>query len=228
MKKKKADPLLIKIKGWFFIIGGMFAFYLSWFNAPLLGLAMMLWIAAAIILAVMGLHMGDKEMAKIGAVLSVFLLAIAVFAGALIIVFLPMLTAGIILLRYAKTIQVIQQEEVICNMNIQIFGRAKCHDTRAAERYFKERGIKFQLIDMNQKGLSKGELNSVINSIGIHVLVSDKHPDYTLFTYLVPEAKVDKLVEVPGLLTTPIVRNGKSATVGYRPDVWDEWRKVKE
>jgi arsenate reductase-like glutaredoxin family protein len=76
--------------------------------------------------------------------------------------------------------------------------------------------------------MSKGEINSVINSIGIHVLADEKHHDYTLFTYLTPENKPDKLVEDPSLLNTPIVRNGKSATVGYRPDVWGEWAKVKE
>jgi arsenate reductase-like glutaredoxin family protein len=108
-------------------------------------------------------------------------------------------------------------------MNIQIFGKPKCFDTKKAQRYFKERGIKVHCIDLLQKTLSKGELNSVINAVGIDVLVNEKSPDYHLFMYLTPEAKPDKLLECSKLLNTPIVRNGKSATVGYCPDVWKTW-----
>jgi glutaredoxin len=43
-------------------------------------------------------------------------------------------------------------------MNIQIFGTSKCQDTRKAQRFFKERGIPFQYVDLAVKGLSKGEL----------------------------------------------------------------------
>lgn len=109
-------------------------------------------------------------------------------------------------------------------MNIQIFGESKCFDTKKAERYFKERGVKYQFIDILQKGLSKGELTSVISAVGIDNLVSDKPEEYHLFRYLTDEAKPEKLLECPKLLKTPIVRNGKKATVGYCPDVWEEWR----
>ena len=51
-------------------------------------------------------------------------------------------------------------------MNIQIFGTKKCRDTRKAERFFKERGIKYQFIDMKEKGMSKGEFNSVAHVNG--------------------------------------------------------------
>ena len=51
-------------------------------------------------------------------------------------------------------------------MNIQIFGTKKCNDTKKAQRYFKERGIKFQFIDMKEKGMSKGEFNSVAQANG--------------------------------------------------------------
>ena len=108
-------------------------------------------------------------------------------------------------------------------MNIQIFGKTKCFDTKKAERYFKERGVKFQSVDILQKGLSKGELNSVIAAIGIDNLVSDKAEEYHLFRHLTPEAKPDKLLECPKLVKTPIVRNGRSATIGYCPDVWKGW-----
>ena len=51
-------------------------------------------------------------------------------------------------------------------MNIQIFGTKKCNDTKKAERYFKERGIKYQFVDMKEKGMSKGEFNSVAEKNG--------------------------------------------------------------
>lgn len=109
-------------------------------------------------------------------------------------------------------------------MAIQIFGKKKCFDTKKAERYFKERGIKYQRVDIEQKGLSKGELNSVMNAVGgIENLLDEKSKDYHLISYLVDEQKVEKLLEKPKAYKTPIVRNGKQATVGYQPDVWKNW-----
>ena len=108
-------------------------------------------------------------------------------------------------------------------MNIQIFGKPKCFDTKKAERYFKERGIKFQSIDLIQKGFSKGELTSVIAATGLASLADEKSGDYHLFMYLRDSEKPQKLLDCPALLKTPIVRNGKSATVGYCPDVWKKW-----
>lgn len=109
------------------------------------------------------------------------------------------------------------------NMNIQIFGKNKCFDTKKAERYFKERGIKFQSVDIFDKGLSKGELNSIIAAVGLGGLVSEKAEEYHLFIHLTPEAQPEKLLECPKLYKTPIVRNGKQATVGYKPEVWKNW-----
>jgi len=108
-------------------------------------------------------------------------------------------------------------------MNIQIFGKSKCFDTKKAERYFKERGVKYQFIDILQKGLSKGELNSVVSSVGIDELVSEKAEEYHLFKHLVSEDRLEKLLECPKLYKTPIIRNGKKATVGYSPEIWKEW-----
>ena len=51
-------------------------------------------------------------------------------------------------------------------MNIQIFGTKKCNDTKKAERFFKERGIKFQFVDLREKGMSKGEFSSVAQANG--------------------------------------------------------------
>ena len=109
-------------------------------------------------------------------------------------------------------------------MNIQIFGKAKCFDTKKAERYFKERRIKYQFVDILKYGMSRGELNSVKNAVGLDAMADPADQDYPLFQYLSSaEAKLDKLYEVPYLIMTPIVSNGKQATVGYCPDVWKTW-----
>ena len=109
-------------------------------------------------------------------------------------------------------------------MNIQIFGKAKCFDTKKAERYFKERRIKYQYVDILKYGMSRGEIASVVNAVGLDAVVDPTDQDYPLFQYLASrEAKLDKLYEVPYLLKTPIVRNGKKATVGYCPEVWKTW-----
>ena len=109
-------------------------------------------------------------------------------------------------------------------MNIQIFGKAKCFDTKKAERYFKERRIKYQFIDILKYGMSRGEINSVRAAVGLDNMADPSDQDYPLYQYLAStEAKLDKLYEVPYLIRTPIVRNGKQATVGYCPDVWKTW-----
>lgn len=112
-------------------------------------------------------------------------------------------------------------------MNIQIFGSNKCFDTKKAMRYFLERGIKYQFIDMKQKGMSKGEFYSVMQTVGsLDVMLDEKAKDKStlaLIKYLSDEDKVEKVLENQNLLKTPIVRNGKKATVGYCPDVWKNW-----
>lgn len=109
-------------------------------------------------------------------------------------------------------------------MNIQIFGKSKCFDTKKAERWFKERRIKFQAVDVKKYGMSLGELTSVKNAVGLDNMIDSGHPDAVLLSYLAGDtAKLEKLYEDPTLLRTPIVRNGKQATVGYCPDVWQTW-----
>jgi len=109
-------------------------------------------------------------------------------------------------------------------MNIQIFGKSKCFDTKKAQRYFKERKVKFQMIDIVKYGISRGELTSVKNAVGLEGLLDEKAADFHLLSYLAyDEDKFEKLLEQPELLKTPIVRNGKAATVGYEPDVWKTW-----
>ena len=109
-------------------------------------------------------------------------------------------------------------------MNIQIFGRSKCFDTKKAERYFKERRIPYQAIDLLRYGMSRGELTSVKNAVGLEALLDPKAADYALVQHLAYEQdKIERLLDDPSLLRTPIVRNGRQATIGYCPDVWKTW-----
>lgn len=112
-------------------------------------------------------------------------------------------------------------------MNIQIFGKAKCFETKKAERYFKERRIKFQSIDVAKFGMSKGEYNSVKQAVGGFDKLIDttgKAYEDSFIAYLATEtAKEEKLLDNPKLFKTPIVRNGKKATIGFCPEVWKDW-----
>ena len=112
-------------------------------------------------------------------------------------------------------------------MNIQIFGKSKCFDTKKAERYFKERRIKFQSIDLKRYGMSPKEFDSVLRAVGgIDNLIDwdSKSEAVTLMKYMEDKrAKEDKVFDDPMLMKTPVVRNGKQATVGYCPEVWATW-----
>jgi arsenate reductase-like glutaredoxin family protein len=112
-------------------------------------------------------------------------------------------------------------------LNIQIFGKSKCFDTKKAERWFKERRIKFQSIDLIKYGMSGKEFDSVLRAVGgIDNLIDweGKSQEITLMKYMDDKrAKEDKVFDEPTLMKTPIVRNGKFATAGYQPDVWETW-----
>ena len=112
-------------------------------------------------------------------------------------------------------------------MNIQIFGKKKCFDTKKAERWFKERRIKAQQIDLMQYGMSGGEFDSVLRAVGgIDKLIDwdKKSPEIDLMRYTDDtRAKEDKLFDHPELMKTPVVRSEKKATVGYCPEIWETW-----
>lgn len=113
-------------------------------------------------------------------------------------------------------------------MNIQIFGIKKSFDSKKAERYFKERGIKYQFIDMKEKGMSKGELQSVCQAVGgLETLIDKVCKDkdmLALIKYIAEEDRMEKVLENQKVIKIPVVRNGKQATVGYAPDVWKNWK----
>ena len=112
-------------------------------------------------------------------------------------------------------------------MNVQIFGTRKCFDTKKAERYFKERNVKYQFIDMKEKGMSKGEYTSVKQAVGgVEAMLDQDCKDkdaLALVRYIAAEDRDEKIMENQNVLKTPIVRNGKKATVGYQPEVWKQW-----
>ena len=111
-------------------------------------------------------------------------------------------------------------------MNIQIFSGKKNFDTQKAERYFKERSVRFQRIDLNRQGLSKGELSAVKQVVGLSAMIDAQSPEYQSLNMayhgLSPMAE-ELLLTHPALLKTPIVRNGRQASVGYCPEIWQTW-----
>jgi Arsenate reductase and related proteins, glutaredoxin family len=111
-------------------------------------------------------------------------------------------------------------------MNIQIFGTKKCFDTQKAERYFKERKVKYQYVDLHKYGLSKGEFESVKASLGLKELINNESREYIQLNMQMlgtGNVAAELLFKNPKLYRTPIVRNGRQATVGYKPDIWKDW-----
>lgn len=112
-------------------------------------------------------------------------------------------------------------------MNIQIFGTKKSFETKKAERFFKERNIKYQFVDMKEKGMSKGEYNSVKQAVGsLEAMLNEQCKDkdtLAFIQYIAAEDKDEKILDNQQVIKTPIVRNGKKATIGYQPNIWKEW-----
>lgn len=112
-------------------------------------------------------------------------------------------------------------------MNIQIFGTKKCFETKKAERYFKERKIKYQFIDLKEKGMSRGEFNSVKQALGgLEKLLDENCRDkdaLALIKYIAQDEKDEKVLENQQVIKTPVVRNGKQASTGYQPQIWKDW-----
>lgn len=109
-------------------------------------------------------------------------------------------------------------------MNIQILGTKKDNTTRKAERFFKERGIKFQFRELSEKGISKGELENIARVIPIEDLIDKEGKQYKKrnLSYMVFKIE-EELLNDPLLLKMPVVRNGNLCTTGYKPDIWKEW-----
>ena len=111
-------------------------------------------------------------------------------------------------------------------MNIQIIGTRKCKETQKATRFFKERGVNFHHMDLNQRPLSPGELDNILHKVDAESLLDSNSPSYKKrgMSYMSFDIR-EELLEDPGLIRTPVVRNGREVTVGYDPDTWDRWLK---
>jgi arsenate reductase-like glutaredoxin family protein len=118
---------------------------------------------------------------------------------------------------------------------IQIFGTNKSFDTKAAQRFFKERRIDFQFVDLKEKEMSPGEFDSVVTALAreaglradaIDLLIDNKAKDYASIAYLDDSEKESKLFENQAkLMKQPVCRNGKTAaTVGLQQKVWESWQ----
>lgn len=109
---------------------------------------------------------------------------------------------------------------------IQIFGTKKCFDTKKAERFFKERKIQYQFIDLKEKVMSKGEFTSVAKAVGVNNLINEKAKDYKKLNFdkvRSAEVKEELLFKNQSVMKTPVVRNGKEAIVGVDEQKWKEW-----
>ncbi len=110
-------------------------------------------------------------------------------------------------------------------MNIQVIGTKSCNETKKAERFFKERRIPFHFRDLNEKGLSKGELENITRKIFLEDLLDKEGKQYKKrnLKFMVFNLE-EELLNDPLLLKTPIVRNGNEVTLGYQPEVWKNWK----
>jgi arsenate reductase (glutaredoxin) len=111
-------------------------------------------------------------------------------------------------------------------MNIQIFALKKCYDSQKTERYFKERKVKYQYIDLHKYGLSKGEFESIRTSVDLKDLINNEAKEYKSLNMQqlgTGSVAAEVLFKNPKLYKSPIVRNSKQATVGYQPEIWKGW-----
>lgn len=111
-------------------------------------------------------------------------------------------------------------------MTIQIIGTKKSSDTRAAERFFKERRVPYQFVDLKQRSLSAGELQNITRSVPPEDLIDPESKEYKKKGLGYMEFDIiEEIMENPLLMKQPVVRRGKDATVGYAPEKWEEWIK---
>lgn len=111
-------------------------------------------------------------------------------------------------------------------MNIQIYFGKKNFDTQKAERYFKERRIAFQGLDLKKHRLGEREIRLLLEAVGTENILDredKKVKEHPACYYNKPELLIPAIQENPWLLKTPIVRNGNKITAGYQPAVWETW-----
>lgn len=107
---------------------------------------------------------------------------------------------------------------------IQIFGTKKCKDTAKALRFFRERGIETHMVDLAEKGMSKGELANICRQVPAEELIDKNSKEYEKrnLKYIVHNIEEELLAD-PLLFRTPVVRYGKNSSAGYTPEIWKRW-----
>lgn len=112
---------------------------------------------------------------------------------------------------------------------IQIFGTKKCKDTAKAQRFFKERGVKVHMVDLAEKGMSRGELAAVSKSVPLDELIDKTCKEYEKknLKYLKHDIEEELLAD-PLLFRTPVVRYGKEAAAGFAPEAWKKWADMEK
>ena len=112
-------------------------------------------------------------------------------------------------------------------MNIQIYHGKKNFDVQKAERYFKERRIPYQSLDLAKHKPGEREIRLMIRCIGMENLLDRDNPrvrEHPACYYDKEDLVISAVQEAPWLLKTPIVRNGNSVTQGYQPEIWGQWK----
>ena len=111
-------------------------------------------------------------------------------------------------------------------MNIQIIGTKKCKETRKAVRFFKERNIPFHQMDLNERSLSPGEMDKILQKVSAEDLIDTGSASYKKrgMAYMDFDYR-EEFLEDQGLLKTPIIRNGNEVTLGIQTEVWTDWIK---
>ncbi len=111
-------------------------------------------------------------------------------------------------------------------MNIQLYISKKGFDVQKTERFFKERRIKVQVMDLKKHRLGERELQVMAKGVGLAGLLDRedrKVVEHPASYCNVDSVLRDYLIECPWLLRSPIVRNGSKCTIGYQPEVWEQW-----
>ena len=112
---------------------------------------------------------------------------------------------------------------------IQIFGTKKCRNTQKAQRCFKERNLKVHFVDLNEKGISMGEIRNISRSVPLDDLIDKDGHEYEKRNLKYISHNIEeKIMEFPLVLKTPVVRLGGKACVGFNPEIWKEFVSLEK
>jgi arsenate reductase len=108
--------------------------------------------------------------------------------------------------------------------NVQIFGVKNSPETRAAERFFKERRIQIQFVDLKQKPMSPGEIQRFIQRFGLAELIDREGKAFLdgglKYLKLSDAELLARIERDPKLLRLPLIRAAKLLSFGHDEDAW--------